>query len=689
MKNQMQKIKKWWLVFAFLLLTTLYLLPTSAHAATFSLSSASQTFEVGETFDVSILLDTQGQEINAVELGLEFPADKLQVVSPNTGKSIIEIWAGQPKFNNKDGLVEMRGGFPGGITITNGLITTIRFRVKASGSSFLQFTPDTKVLANDGQGTNVLVRTPGAIYAATLPRAAGPAVSSPTHPDQSRWFSNTDAVIEWVGEPGAEGYSFILNNDALFKPDTISEGSQTTISYTQLESGTYFFHVRSLQDGVWGGVTHFQINIDKTPPAEFEIEVLPSARTSVDQPVLKFFTTDAQSGIDHYEMKVISLAQRTTEAEADLELFSDVQSPHILFPLEPGSYDVLLRAYDKAYNYREVTRRLAIVSPLLGIVQNEGLRITSAFTISWMWFWLVALLVLLFFGFAGWRLKHWPKRLGLHERKNNVPETVRKQLEELKVYRKKYGKIAVIVLFVLSLGIGGSVTVAQTAHESNTTTSVLTPPHVTTISRDLTTEETFYVGGETVTPQTDVVVYWSNLTTGETLSAATVSNESGEWFYHHPAALTKGNYVLWSQSRIGETMSPPSSQLTMVVRTGALKLGPARVSYELAYLLIIGVLVAIVFTLGFLVIRHWSVIKREHRKFLEEVRKGEESIRRGFALLRHDMEMEFALIKKIKMERKLSTEEQRREQQIMQDLEVIEGKVGQEIWELEKLEGER
>jgi len=682
---------KKYIVFVSLLFAIFYSLFTVSvtEAATFSLSPSTTTLEVGQTFSVSVLIDTTGEEINAVEIGLEFSPDKLQVISPNTGRSIIEIWAGQPKFNNKTGRIEMRGGIPNGLTIKNGLVTTIEFRVKSSGSAFLQFTPETRILANDGFGTDVLVRTPGITFNSTLPKSTGPAVSSPSHPDQNRWYPNADIVLNWHPELGADGYSYILNDEPVFTPDTISEGVKTSISYNQTGSGTYFFHVQSLIAGVWGDPTHFQVNIDKAPPADFKIEVIPSARTSVRQPVLKFFTSDAQSGLDHYEIKIVPLTvPKEGEELSGSELFSDAQSPYVLYPLDLGSYDIIVRAYDKAFNMREVKQHIAIVTPVLSIVQDNGLLIASGFVLTWPWIWLIALAMLIFLAFAGWRIKHWPRKLGLHERTGDVPNIVQKQLEELKTYRKKYGKLAAVILIALSLALGGGTTRAQSLG-SSPLTAVLTPPSVTTVSSDLTTDETFYIGGETVTPNTDVVIYWNNLTTGETLSALTTSNDKSEWFYHHPAALITGNYVLWSQSRIGETVSPPSPQLTIVVRSAAIKIGPARVSYEMLYLSIITLLIVILLTLGFLIIKHWATIKRQHRLFLEEVRKGEESIRRGFAILRRDMELEFALIKKAKMERKLSREEEGREAQLVKDLSAIEERVGQEIWELEELEHER
>lgn len=652
-------------------------------AATLTLLPNDTELEVGDTFDVSVVLDTEDADVNAIEIEIEFPADKLQVVSPNTGRSVIEIWAGQQRFNNKLGLIEMRGGIPGGLNITNGLVTTIQFRVRSSGSAAIQFTSKTAVLANDGLGTDVLIRTPGVILSANPPKPAGPIVTSPTHSEQGRWYANGDVLLEWSIDGGAEAYSYVLNQEPVFQPDSIAEGSHTDISYSNLSSGIHYFHIRALRDGQWGGSTHFQIGVDIAPPAEFEVEVIPSARTSSRQPVLKFFTTDAQSGIDHFEIKTISLTPAVEGAAPVDELFTDAQSPYVMYPLEMGSYDVVIRAYDKARNYREVTQRLTIATPILSIIEADGLRITSQFKLKWNWIWLCAFLILGFFTFANWRLHRWAKQAEAPRRKGQVPDAVRSQLDELRAYQKKYGKLAVMVLIALSFTwAGGRAHLVIAAAE-------LTPPIITSVSNDITTANTFYVGGETVTPNTGVVVYWNNLTTGETVSASTVSNEFREWFYHHPDTLAVGNYMLWAQSQVAELTSPPSPQFTMVVRPDALRFGPARISYEFAYLLIIAVLMATLISIGLLIVHKWHIIRRKHKEFMDELRASEESIRRGFAVLRRDLEVEFAAIKSLRGSRVLTNNELVREKQIITDIEAIQDRIGKEVWELERIENEK
>ena len=117
----------------------LFFLPSDSRAATFLLSPSSGTFSIGSTFSVSILLDTKGQSINALEVALSFPPDMLQIVSPSTGKSVIGVWTDTPNFDNANGKMDLQGGIPGGITVSNGLVSTVTFRVKSVGEGGVKF----------------------------------------------------------------------------------------------------------------------------------------------------------------------------------------------------------------------------------------------------------------------------------------------------------------------------------------------------------------------------------------------------------------------------------------------------------------------------------------------------------------------------------------------------------------------
>ncbi len=95
-----------------------------------SFSPTTGSFVEGSTFDVPILLDTEGSSINAIELHVIFDSDKLTVINPSSGKSIIGVWTEPPSYDNTRGIANYVGVIPNGIKTGSGLIGTITFKAK-------------------------------------------------------------------------------------------------------------------------------------------------------------------------------------------------------------------------------------------------------------------------------------------------------------------------------------------------------------------------------------------------------------------------------------------------------------------------------------------------------------------------------------------------------------------------------
>lgn len=654
-----------------------------AQAAILYVEPGGGTFTVGSTFDVSLFLNTEGESINTLATFLSFPSDKLQLVSPSAGKSIISLWTSPPKFNNASGLIELQGGIPGGINASKGLVTNLTFRVKSIGAGVLKFLDESKVLLNDGLGTDVLKQAQNGIYNFVLPPPAGPLVASETHPEQSQWYQNRTIILTWLHDNEVDGYSYVLNNELIDIPDDISEGTRTTVAYKGMADGEYYFHIKALRNGRWGGVTHFAARIDSSPPAEFAVKVSPSSRTDNSRPVIDFITTDNLSGISHYELKVISLKKTTEANETDYTkspMFIEVERPFVFSQdLGLGTYDIVVRAHDNAGNYREETKRLAIVSPVFSVIGDRGISVKGIVVIPWFWFLFISAALLAFFGYLAWYLKKKHYSIESMRVKKQLPVQIRKQFEELKEYRKRYGNILVMVVFLgtlLSLFCCNGVFAQETE---------LDPPVITAISRNISNEEIFYIGGQSE-KNSAIIIYLQNLKSGETLSWNVNSDEGGEWFYRHNSFLSSGNYILWVQAKALDQMSPPSPQVTMSVRDTALQFGSSRISYETLYLILV-ILLAIAL-LGLIIYTsfHGYHARKKHHLFMKEVREAEEAIRRGFAILHRDVEAELAVIKKAKLNKELSTETEEKERRLLEDLSKIEKYIGKEVLDIEDAE---
>jgi hypothetical protein len=650
--------------------------PARAESASLFLTPNTGSFVVDSTFEVSVYLDTQGESINTIELNIKFPPDKLQLVSSSTGKSIIGIWTSQPKYNNQAGTIYLVGGIPGGINVSKGLISTFTFRVRAVGSAVVKF-DNSRVLLNDGLGTEVLTQNYNSIYDLTLPPPAGPVVISDTHPDQSQWYKGTTASLKWSGEGGEQGFSYILSDEAVDIPDDISEGVQRNVVYQSLSEGRHYFHIKSLRNGVWGGTTHYAINVDPTPPADFGVEIIPDARTTRIQPVLQFATTDASSGLDHYELRIVPLNQPADNADGN-EFFIEAQSPYVANQLELGDYDVIVRAFDKAGNIREVTQRMQIVTSMFRYISGRGIEFGNLMYLPWWLALLLLILLILLLAYIARRLRRWHQYLDRRAEKKELPAMVQQQISELQKYRTKYGKLAAFVLAVLvSLAIGPSVKAEE---------DVLPPPVVTTVSHDISDKDIFYLGGETSVPNAEVVIYLQSLESSATQSEEVQADENGEWFYRHDALLPAGQYVLWTQTKVGEQLSPPSPQLALNVETTAINFGATRISFVTLYMILALVFgVAVILLLIYVVYKFFHG-RRKHQSIIMQIAEAEASVRRGFAVLNRDIQAELAVIKRAKLNKKLTDEEQVKESQLLKDLDEIEQYLSKEIWDIEESE---
>jgi hypothetical protein len=207
---------------------------------------------------------------------------------------------------------------------------------------------------------------------------------------------------------------------------------------------------------------------------------------------------------------------------------------------------------------------------------------------------------------------------------------------------------------------------------------------ITLFPKSLSNDEIFYVGGNAGAPQAQVIVYIQNAENGSILSYSVVTDKNGVWFYSLPQFLNAGRYFVWTQLKVVDELSPPSARLDLSVGPTAIQLGNNRLSYQDFYLILV-----IVVGLGFLgllvfIVYHAYRVRNKNRRFLEQVREAEESIRRGFLVLRRDIETELAFINKLKLGKGLSGDEKLREEKLLKDFDAISDYVGKEIWELER-----
>jgi hypothetical protein len=164
----MSKIYK--IFFSFLLFG---FLPLSAVAASLSISPQSGTFEVGDKVTARVMVSSS-ESINAISGQVSFPAAIFNVESVSKAGSILNFWVSEPDFSAGVGTLQFEGvalnGFQGG----TGTVISVVLRAVKVGSGNISFKSG-KVLANDGQGSDVT----GSLTGATLSVEAKKEVSKP------------------------------------------------------------------------------------------------------------------------------------------------------------------------------------------------------------------------------------------------------------------------------------------------------------------------------------------------------------------------------------------------------------------------------------------------------------------------------------------------------------------------------
>ena len=145
----MKKINFQFSIFIFLIFLLLF--PLITRSASFNFSPQLKNIYLEDIFLVGVWLDTEGEEINAVEIIINYPSEKLEVIDFSKGGSILTFWPREPDLSEK-GRINFIGGIPGGFD-GKGLIGKIVFRAITPDLAEVKFGEDSKVLLNDGLGT--------------------------------------------------------------------------------------------------------------------------------------------------------------------------------------------------------------------------------------------------------------------------------------------------------------------------------------------------------------------------------------------------------------------------------------------------------------------------------------------------------------------------------------------------------
>lgn len=388
--------------------------PTStAQAATLFASSPTTQIKSGDTFDIAVRVDSQGQSFNAAQATIQFPKDLLQVKSVDftSTASAFNFWVEEPVFSNSAGTINFIGGSTSGVNGSAIPLLRVTFVSKNSGNAVISIN-DAAITAADGSGTNILssvqpvrimvlatvlgAAQPSSVSTTTAPAPTAtsaapvvslgpppppteivrkaeiasslpvkPTINVPIYPDTSQWYNiTTNFLVSWNLPPDVSQVATTISKDNNTTPQpSASEKLFDNKIFGALNDGTWYVHVRFKNNVGWGPTAHYRIAIDTIPPLPFKVDSSDGFKTDAPQPTLSFKTSDGQSGISHYSIQIDNNAPTVQEGTSRT------------LPLQkPGKHTVIIKAIDKAGNDTEQIVDLETIplpTPIISRVQTE------------------------------------------------------------------------------------------------------------------------------------------------------------------------------------------------------------------------------------------------------------------------------------------------------------------------------
>lgn len=338
-----------------------------------SFSPRTGSFVQDSTFNVPILIDTHGISVNSIKIKINFDKNKLMIIQPLSGTSIIERWVESPRYDNLLGEANYYGEIPEGISTEGGLIGNIIFKALGSGIAVVSASSSSTILLNDGLNTNAIIDLGRAEYTILPKVGEGIKVFSETHPSEGEWFNNNNPVVSWENNRGENEFSFIMDGKPFTVPDNITDSRETSKSFEGLSDGLWYFHIKAARNGIWGATSHFLMKVDTVLPATFQ----PKASYLNDQVLISFFTGDNLSGIDHYEVGVVDKNLPASTSPAFVEATSPFQVPRE----DSNNLRVIVRAIDKAGNVNDASIDVGTPFTIGSFIRNNLISIIEIIAI--------------------------------------------------------------------------------------------------------------------------------------------------------------------------------------------------------------------------------------------------------------------------------------------------------------------
>ncbi len=217
----------------FILAFSAIFLPSSVLASSVYIDTNHSEFFVGDTILVSVHVDSESKNINAVEgeVLLDHAADAFSLTDINTSGSQFSLWPIKPLPSEHNARISFAGGAPGGFVSKDAIVFNIVLKLQKAGQ--IALSPNNiEVYLNDGKGTKDEVSVKDLIIN-VLPKKSDAKAAD----DWSRIISNDKTA--------PESFEITIGQD----PSIFDNQHFVSFFTTDAESGVAFYEVQEGERG--------------------------------------------------------------------------------------------------------------------------------------------------------------------------------------------------------------------------------------------------------------------------------------------------------------------------------------------------------------------------------------------------------------------------------------------------------
>lgn len=223
-----------------------------ARAATLGVVVNNAAPDIGQPIRVDVPLDTQGDDANAIQAQILFPASQFTLRSINDGASPVSFWI-EPPAEVASGVVAFSGIVPGGFQGAASSVVSLWLMPTTSGAGVISL-GNVQVLRNDGAATPITTATGTAeVDVSTI-------VASSTHTRPVSFITPQPFTPVITQDPNIFGGKYFL-----------------VFSTTDKGSGIAYYQVLETQAGSWQTATSPYLLQDQSLESDIYVRAVDNA----------------------------------------------------------------------------------------------------------------------------------------------------------------------------------------------------------------------------------------------------------------------------------------------------------------------------------------------------------------------------------------------------------------------------